>query len=244
MDGMITPVCLDCESHSNKILLKAEPENIQIDGFRAAVIVVDMQNAFVSRGGMFDLRGIDITRAQKIIGSIKEILNAVRKLGGNVFYIVTKYPDDLREGGARDSPNWYKGTMSAYRDHPEWRDRMITEGTWGAQIVDGLKPQKRDIVIPKTRYSAFYSTDLETTLSRRRIRFLLFTGVATNVCVEAAIRDAYYRDYFPILISDATANTGPEFIQEASVFNVKRYYGWVTTSEEVLRGVRKMIRNA
>lgn len=50
-----------------------------------------------------------------------------------------------------------------------------------------------------------------------------------------SIRDASYLDYFPILVSDATANEGPQLTQEATIFNVKAVYGCVTTAESILK---------
>jgi ureidoacrylate peracid hydrolase len=219
------------------ILLQAEPQSLEIDRQRTAVVVVDMQNAFISKGGMFDLRGIDISGSQKIIEPIKRIRSAARGRGVRVVYIMTVYSPDLRQGGGPDSPNWYKGTLTTYREHPEWGDKLLTRGTWGADIVDDLKPQEGDIVVEKLRYSAFFGTNLDAILKTYSIKYLVFVGVATNVCVEATIRDAYYRDYFSILVSDATANTGPELIQESSIFNVKRYYGWVTSTENILKAM-------
>jgi ureidoacrylate peracid hydrolase len=225
---------------SNVALLHAEPQSLEIDQQSTAVIVIDMQNAFVSKGGMYELRGIDISGCQKIIEPIRQVIRAAHVRGIKVVYIVTRYSPDLHEGGSPNSPNWYKGTLTTYHKHPEWGDKLLTRHTWGADVVRELKPDKDDIVIEKARYNAFFRTNLDDTLKNFNIKYLLFTGVATNVCVEATIRDAYYHDYFPILISDAVANTGPQFIQEATIFNVKRYYGWVTTTEDAMKAIRSV----
>jgi ureidoacrylate peracid hydrolase len=226
-------------SRSDLVLLEAEPDSIEMDRRRTAVLVVDMQNAFVSKGGMSDLRGIDISRIQRIIDPIKRVNRAARQNGAKVLFIVTEYPSDLRRCGGPNSPNWYKGGMTTYREHPEWRDKLPLRGTWGAEIVEELSPQKEDTIIEKFRYTAFLETNLDAILRTHNIKYLLVAGVATNICVEATIRDAYYRDYFPILVLDAAANTGPEFMQEATIFNVKNYYGWVTTSENVVKAMHR-----
>jgi len=226
---------------SDVALLHAEPQSLEIDRQSTAIIVIDMQNAFVSKGGMYELRGIDISGCQKIIEPIRQVIRAAHVRGIKVVYIVTRYSPDLHEGGGPNSPNWYKGTLTTYHKHPEWGDKLLTRYTWGAEVVRELNPDKDDIVIEKARYNAFFETNLDDILRNFNIKYLLFTGVATNVCVEATIRDAYYRDYFPILISDAVANTGPQFIQEATIFNVKRYYGWVTTTEDAVRAIRSVV---
>ena len=100
-----------------------------------------------------------------------------------------------------------------------------------------LRPQEDDLIVEKVRYSAFFRTNLDTMLKTYRIKYLLFSGVATNICIEASIRDAYYLDYFPILVSDASAHNGPPFTQEASVFNIRFCFGWVTTSEHIMEAL-------
>ncbi len=225
-------------SPADVVLLQAEPQPLEIDRQRTAVVVIDMQNAFVSKGAMYDLRGIDISGGQRIIEPIQKINSAARGRGAKVVYIVTVYSPDLHDGGGPDSPNWYKGTMTAYREHPEWQGKLLTRGTWGAEIAEELKPQEDDMVVEKQRYSAFFGTNLDTTLKKNNVKYLVFVGVATNICVEATIRDAYYRDYFSILVSDAAANSGPPFIQEATIFNVERNYGWVTTTENIVKAMQ------
>lgn len=122
-----------------------------------------------------------------------------------------------------------------YREHPEWKDKLLLPNTWGAKIIKELEPKGVDIIVEKPRYNAFIETNLDTILKRYNIKYLLTVGVTTNCCVESTIREAYYRGYFAILVSDATAAGGPAFMQEASVFNVKTFFGWVTDSKHVVK---------
>lgn len=221
------------------VRLLAEPEPLQIDRARTAVVVIDMQNAFASKGGIVDLLGhADVTVSQKIIPRIKEITSAARAKGCKVIYVVQRWPADLHNTGGPDSPNWYHSMLTSYREHPEWRDNTLVRGTWGAAVVDELKPQEGDIEVEKSKPSAFFETNLDTILKTYNIKYLLFTGTATNMCVEASLRDAYYRGYFAILASDAASNAGPPFTQEATIFNVKLVLGWVTTTENILKALR------
>ena len=80
-------------------------------------------------------------------------------------------------------------------------------------------------------------TNLDTLLRERDIRWLVFTGIATNVCVESTLRDAYFREYFCLLVEDATQQSGPEFIQQATVHTVEPFFGWVTTAEALERAI-------
>lgn len=216
------------------IMLQAEPEPLEIDLQKTAVIVIDMQNAFVSKGGMFDLWGQDILRSQKVIQPIKKITSAARAKGLRVVYIAHEYYSDLREVGPNSPNSFKKGAVAAYYEHPEWRDKLLLRGTWGADIIEELRPQEEDIFVSKPRFSAFSGTNLDSILRTYNIKYLVFVGVTTNTCVEASIRDAYDLEYFSILITDAVMNNGPAFTQEATIFNVKRVYGWVTTTENII----------
>ena len=105
--------------------------------------------------------------------------------------------------------------------------------------MDKLKPQKDDIIVEKQRYSGFFGTNLDIILKTFNIKYLAITGVGTNICVEATLRDAYYFDYFPILISDATGAPGPSFLQDATELNVKQCYGWVTTTQNIVEAMKR-----
>jgi ureidoacrylate peracid hydrolase len=214
-------------------LLDAEPRSLEVDPQRLALIVVEMQNAFISKGGMIDLWGLDIS--SHIIEPIRTLSDVARSEGMKVIYITHRYSPEMHESGGPHSANWYQESVAFYREHPEWRDKLIVRGTWGAEIIDELKPRPGDIVVAKSRHSAFFGTNLDIILKTYRIKYLAFVGAGTNVAVEAAIRDAYNLDYFPILVSDAASQAGPEFMQEATIFNVKIAYGSVTTTENILK---------
>ncbi len=221
------------------VLLQAEPESLEIDLKSTAIVIVDMQNAFISKGGMSDLWGRDIQTRNAIIAPINGIADTARAKGCKVIYTVHQYSSDLRETGGPNLSVWYKSqSVRDYREHPEWRDKLLARGTWGADVVKELKPQVSDIIVEKARYSAFFETNLDSILKTYNIRYLVFVGVATNNCVEASIRDANYRGYFPVLVSDATAASGPPFMQDATITNVKLYLGWVTTSEHIIRAMQ------
>ena len=223
---------------SGGVILQAEPEPLEIDLQRTAVMVIDMQNAFVSKGGMFDLWGRDVLKNQKVIEPIRRITSTARAKGLKVVKVAHVYATDLHDSGGPDSPSWRKSMLASYRNHPEWEDKLIFSGTWGADIVEELKPQKGDIFISKPRYSAFFGTNLDAILKTYNNKYLVFMGVATNICVEASIRDAFNLAYFPILVSDAAMNTGEASVQEATIFNVKVCYGWVTTTEDLIKAMK------
>jgi ureidoacrylate peracid hydrolase len=119
------------------------------------------------------------------------------------------------------------------RSRPELEGKLLTEGTWDFAMVDALAPLPGDIVITKTRYSGFAGTTLDSHLRVRGIQYLFFAGIATNVCVESTLRDAFFHDYWPILLADGTMPAGGRSAYEATLFNVESFFGWTVKSEEL-----------
>jgi ureidoacrylate peracid hydrolase len=222
--------------------LPASTGALSLDLDRTALVVVDMQNAFASPGGMLDLAGIDVRPAVDVIANARMVIEAARRSGLPVVYLTIGYPPDLSTAGGIDSPNPQKEmALCLMRERPELRGTLLTFGTWDFQIVDELAPQPADTVIVKSRYSGFHGTSLDSFLRSRGIRNLLFVGIASNVCVESTIRDAYFLEYWPVLIEDATMPAGSAEIQKATVFNVQTFFGWVANSEEVATALREAV---
>lgn len=220
--------------------MPAEPEPITIAADRTAVLVVDMQNAFASPGGMLDLAGIDIRSAGEVVANARLVCDAARVAGLPIIYLTIGYPADQSTAGGSDSPNPHKElSLCLVRERPELRGKLLTFGTWDFQIVEELTPEPSDIVIVKSRYSGFYGTELDSVLRGRGIRNLLFTGIASNVCVESTIRDAYFNEYWPVLIEDATMAAGPPEIHRATIYNVKTFFGWVCNAEDTATVLRE-----
>lgn len=238
MNKKVVPALTTLASAPAPVLLQAEPEPLEIDLQRTAVMVIDMQNTFVSKGGLFDLLGVDISVYQDTIRTINRIYAAARAKGLKVIYIAHRISPDLRETGGPNSGYWHKLRKHFALDREEAgkRDNLIIRGTWGAEIVKELEPREGDIIIEKPKFSAFFGTDLDTALKTFNIKYIAFVGTATNICVEASLRDALYLGYFCILVSDATV-ANPLSLQDATISNVKLVYGWVTTSENIIKAM-------
>jgi ureidoacrylate peracid hydrolase len=222
-----------------KVVVPAEPEPISLNTERTALIVVDMQNAFAKKGGMLDVLGaFSEARATPVIVNNKKIIEVFRRMEIPVIFLRMTYGPELSEAGSPDSPNYWKQSgLVAMRQHPEWKGRFLTINTWDWEIIDELKPITGEIIINKSRYSGFVNTELDDFLKARDIKHIVFIGIATNVCVESTLRDAYFHEYFPVLVSDACNNTGPDFIQEATIWNVASVFGWVTTTENLIKAL-------
>lgn len=220
-------------------LLKADPEPVEIDLSKTALIVVDMQNAFARKGGMLDLFGADISGSGAVIEMNRALLDAARRAAVKVVFLQIGYKPDLSNSGGPDSPNWHKElALLLMRRRPELKGKVLCEGTWDFDIVEELKPLPGETVVVKTRYSGFCGTQLDSSLRTSGAKYLIFTGIATNVCVESTIRDAFFLEYWPIVVSDAVMQAGPQTLQEASLHNIKTFFGWVTTTASLIEALK------
>jgi ureidoacrylate peracid hydrolase len=211
------------------VTLPARPEPIRIDADETAIVVIDMQNAYATPGGYVDLAGFDIAGAAGTIGRIATVLGTARKAGVLIVYLQNGWDENYVEAGGPGSPNWHKSNaLKTMRARPELQGKLLSRGGWDYDLVDALKPQPGDIRLHKTRYSAFFNSQLDSTLRARGIRNIVFVGIATNVCVESTLRDGFHLEYFGVMLEDATHHLGPEFIQQASVYNVEKFFGWVS----------------
>ena len=212
------------------VVLPARPEAIRIEPASSAVIVIDMQNAYASSGGYVDLAGFDISGTAAVIGQIGKVLDTARTAGVPVIYLQNGWDPEYVEAGGPGSPNWHKSNaLKTMRARPELEGKLLARGGWDYELVDALAPRPGDIRLHKTRYSAFFNSQLDSVLRARGIRTLVFVGIASNVCVESTLRDAFHLEYFSVMIEDATHHLGPDFVREATVYNVEKFFGWVST---------------
>jgi ureidoacrylate peracid hydrolase len=231
------------EPKNEMVTLDAKPEPIAIDPTRSAVIVVDMENDFAAKGGMFDRAGVDISGAQKAIAPIAKVLAAARQAGLKIVYLKMGYRPDLSDLGTADSVNrtrHLKFGVGQKIQAPDGREsRLLIRDTWDTDIVPELKPQPSDMVIYKTRFSGFYQTDLDATLKKLGVKYLIVTGVTTSICVESTVRDAMFRDYLCVMLRDCMSepigHDLPRTNHEASLLNAEVLLGWVSDSERFLK---------
>jgi ureidoacrylate peracid hydrolase len=219
--------------------LNARPDPVDVDFSKSALIVVDMQNAFASKKGMLDLAGLDISDAPRVVQAVKKVVETARQAGLPIVYLQMGYQPDLSDGGGPGSPNWHKELgIRMMNCQPELKGKLVTVGSWDFDVVDEIKPLPDDLVIVKTRYSGFARTPLDDELRRRGIRYLFFTGIATNVCVESTLRDAFFLDYWPILIADAAMGSQPT-MHEATLHNVEAFFGWTIPAAEFMQATSR-----
>jgi len=186
----------------------------------AALIVVDVQNDFVSPEGSAGKRGEDVSAALTMVPNLLRLINEARRVGLTVVYIRTTHSEWT------DTPSWI------YRNSQKSGLNTCREGTWGAEFYDGIAPLPSERVVIKHRYSAFINTDLNTVLKARNIQSVLVCGVATNVCVETSAREAFVRDYYVVVARDGTA----AYVQadhEMTLNNIDRFFGEIASINEL-----------
>jgi ureidoacrylate peracid hydrolase len=216
----------------------ARPATFDLPSGRTALVVVDMQNGYGSPGGYREIIGRNLDGVQQVVANNVRVIEAARASGLTVVFLQNGWDGDLKNTGGPDSPNWHKSNpLKLMRERPQLRGKILTHNSWDYEFVPGIVPRAHELVVPKARYSGFCGTDLDGLLRARNIRHLIVTGLTSNVCVESTIREAYHREYFCLLVGDATQQSGQQFIHDAVLYNVETFFGWVTTTEEVCQAL-------
>ena len=161
---------------------------------RTALVVIDMQRAFLEDEGSLAQAGIDITGLKAAVEGCKQLLASARQAGVPVIHTRYVYRPDYADGG-----------ILVNYIMPQLREvDSLAAGTPDIEIVDELAPVDGETVIDKNRPSAFYATNIEPLLNGLGVDSLVVCGVTTNICVETTVRDASQRDYKVFVPKDAT----------------------------------------
>ena len=219
--------------------LAAEPQSVIVDLRRSAIIVIDMQNDFCAKDGWVDHLGVDYTPDRAPIAPLQRLLPVLRKAAVPVIWVNWGNRPDL----ANMPPNQihlYKpvGTGIGLGDPlPGSSARVLEKDSWAAAVVDELAQEPQDIKVDKYRISGFWDTPLDSILRNLGTKSILFTGVNTDQCVLHSLTDANFLGYGCILVEDCCATTSPAFCTEATVWNVKKCFGFVTDSEKIVHAL-------
>jgi len=192
-----------------------------------ALIVIDVQNGFASKGGSYDLLGMDTSQYESIVPKIRELITKCRNAAIPVFYTQA-----VRESSGIDLLTRTHKILPKAREERIMRKPICVRGTWDAEIVDQIKPISGDHIVIKRRDSAFHDTEIGVWLRSLGIDTLIFCGIDTSICVETSLRDAFNIGYDIVLISDATSSSNHKHY-ESTLENVKGYYGVVMDLQEL-----------
>jgi len=196
----------------------------------AALIVVDMQNGFVAKGGSYDRIGMNTTLYREIIPKLKELIEFCRAMEIPVFYT-----EAVKEASGIDLLTNIHNILPKSRQE-RLKVPICIRGTWDGVTIDELKPREHDPVVIKRRDSAFQDTEFRVWLQSIGVNLLVFTGIDTSICVETSLRDGFNIGYDVAIISDATAS-GNKRHYETTLERVRDYYGLVMDSERFKKAV-------
>jgi ureidoacrylate peracid hydrolase len=195
-----------------------------------ALIVVDMQNGFVSKGGSYDKLGMNTSNYREIIPKLKDLIEFCRSMEIPVYYT-----EAVKEASGIDVLTKVHNILPKSRQERH-KVPICIRGTWDGVTIDELKPKENDPVVIKRRDSAFQDTELRVWLQNEGINLLFFAGIDTSICVETSLRDGFNLGYDVALISDATAS-GFEEHYKTTLERVKDYYGLVMTAERFKKAI-------
>lgn len=218
--------------------IEAEPQTIVIDAAKSALVIVDMQNDFCTHGGWMDSRGIDVSPNRAPIPALGTLVERFRAESVPVIWVNWGVRKDLLNiaPSVLHAHNPAGDAVDLGSKVPGTRSEILRYGSWGAEVVDELNPKGADIQVTKHRFSGFWDTDLDAILRNLGIRTLLIGGVNLDQCVMTTLEDASFLGYDVVLVEDGAATTSPAFCTEATLYNIKLLFGFVTKSEAVLAG--------
>jgi len=169
---------------------------------RTALVVIDMQNDFLSGDGWYGQSGIDISHMQKSIEPVQALVAGAREQGVPIIWT---------QHGFRNMTD--AGVFATLRDF--MKDGGLRKNTWGYELIEELDVRPDDWRVEKIRLSSFFATNLDLILRGLDVDTLLICGVLTNQCVKATAADANFHDYKPIVVREATGTTLPHLHEPA-----------------------------
>ena len=186
------------QSVIGRVIEKRGREHVyaDLDPAKTALVVVDMQNAFMLPGVAHAL----CPMAEKIVPNINRLAEAVRATGGTVVWIKTTFRDEALQ-------NWSTYFEMVTPQQGAKRIAALTAGSKGHELWPVLDVRADDLIVEKNRFSAFIegSSNLAELLRSRGLDTILVTGTVTNVCCESTARDAMMLNFKTVMVTDANA---------------------------------------
>ncbi len=199
-----------------------------------ALLIIDMQQDFLSPDGYFAQMGYSLASTQAAIEPTRSLLAGAREEGMLVIYTRESHRPDLMDlsptkrarAQAMGAPIGGAGPLG----------RFLVRGEAGCDIVEQLKPQEAELIIDKPGNGAFHATDLDQILRAQGVRNLLLCGVTTDVCVHSTLREANDLGYDCLLVEDC-CGAGSAELHEASLMmmmNEGGIFGAVAKQDELI----------
>ena len=192
-------------------------KELNIDKIKTAIVVIDLQKGITSRE-------TQPYSAKEVISNTAKLLESFRKSNMPIFLVrVSSSPDSKDRLNVITDMTWPGAGMKMPAD-------------W-SEIVPELEPEKDAIIITKKQWGAFYGTDLDLQLRRRKIDTIVLCGISTNAGVESTARFAYEYGYNQIFAEDAMSSMSKEE-HEHTVNKIFPRMGLVRKTKEILDAIQ------
>lgn len=200
---------------------------------KTALVVIDMQNHFLAPGA-----GGETPPARAIVPAVNRLAAALRDAGGLVVWVRTLFT----EGALHTIPHFHHTLLTP--DRFAARSAALAPSAAGSELWPELDVREGDLVISKTRYSAFIqgASDLDGILRARGMEAVLVAGTMTNACCESSARDSMMLNYRTTMVHDACASLRDDE-HAAALINFHLFFGDVTDVDELEIRYRSPDRN-
>ncbi len=201
------------------------PAFFTVDPRESALIIIDMQNAFVAEGAAFETPG-----ARAMIPRLEALIRFAREHQMPVVWTQSDHRPPF-------------GGLMLRKFAPIRDERILWQGQPSFEMYPHMVQPRQsglEYCIVKHKFDAFFETSLDAILRYHRTRTVIVTGTATNACCESTARSAFMRDYQVAFPSDANA-TFDESMHQATLRNIELLFGRVMTSEELLAEMRRAL---
>ena len=178
-----------------------KPAEITIDPAKTALLLLHFQNDLMTPGGKFVRNLPERVKAAHNVEHTQAVLKASREKGMLIVHVRAAWRPGVPEFGPKTVP----------LIHHVVEAKAVTDGTWGAEVIDELKPAGEDVVVINTSTSAFCNNDLDMILRNNGITDVVLTGMVTNFVVESTCREAINRGYFAYILKDCINSWSDDF---------------------------------
>ena len=203
---------------------------------RTALLVIDMQRAFVDPGA-----ALEVPQAQQIIPNLQKLIGCCREVGVPVVF--TEFVYSPRVPCLRGDPFGPEHLPPSPGEPTGWglpsgNALLGQEGPDSPEIIDELKPLPGELVIEAHAYDKFYGTPLDYSLRAQDIRYLLVTGVTADICVNHTLMSATTREYRVTAVTDCTTTLWPEILE--ACFDIwRRKFARLLDTESAIHELRE-----
>jgi nicotinamidase-related amidase len=221
------------------VILATATKTLRIDIAKSALLIIDMQNDFCHPDGWLSHIGVDVTPARQPIAPLQSLLPLLREVNIPIVWINwANRPDLLNISAATSHVYNPTGEGIGLGDAlPKNGAKVLVKDSWAAAVVDELVQLPQDISVDKYRMSGFWDTPLDSILKNLGRTTLFFAGVNADQCVMTTLQDANFLGYDCILLEDCTATTSPEYCWQATLYNVKQCFGFVSDSPAMIKAI-------